>query len=57
MISADSDRACFTTANDGNGRDSDASDPGDFVTAGEAGTDSAATPSQQLAGTARRRSA
>ena len=37
MVSADS-AGVFTTANDGNGRDADASDPGDFVTAGEAGT-------------------
>jgi len=36
MVSADS-AGVFTTANDGNGRDADASDPGDFVTAGEAG--------------------
>ncbi|MDQ6639711.1 MAG: S8 family serine peptidase, partial [Pseudomonadota bacterium] len=37
MVSPDS-AGVFTTANDGNGRDADASDPGDFVTAGEAGT-------------------
>jgi len=37
MASADSP-GVFTSANDGNGRDPDASDPGDFVTAGEAGT-------------------
>jgi len=35
MISPDSGNA-FTTANDGDGRDSDASDPGDFVTTAEA---------------------
>jgi len=35
MISADPGNV-FTTANDGNGRDSDASDPGDFVTTAEA---------------------
>ena len=35
MVSADS-TGVFTTANDGNGRDADASDPGDWVTAGEA---------------------
>ena len=33
MVSPDSS-GVFTTANDGNGRDADASDPGDFVTAG-----------------------
>jgi serine protease len=37
MVSADS-AGVFTSANDGDGRDGDASDPGDFVTAGEAGT-------------------
>ncbi|HEV7574637.1 MAG TPA: S8 family serine peptidase, partial [Caldimonas sp.] len=37
MVSADS-AGTFTTANDNDGRDGDASDPGDFVTAGEAGT-------------------
>jgi len=37
MAGADS-AGVFTTANDGNGRDADASDPGDFVTAAEAGT-------------------
>ena len=37
MVSADSP-GVFATANDGNGRDADASDPGDFVTAGEAGS-------------------
>ena len=37
MISPDSP-GVFTSANDGSGRDGDASDPGDFVTAGEAGT-------------------
>jgi serine protease len=37
MVSADSD-GTFTTANDGNGRDSDASDPGDFVAAADATT-------------------
>ena len=37
MASEDSP-GVFTSANDGNGRDADASDPGDFVTAGEAGT-------------------
>ncbi|MEO8311936.1 MAG: S8 family peptidase [Caldimonas sp.] len=36
MVSPDSS-GVFTSANDGNGRDADASDPGDFVTAGEAG--------------------
>jgi serine protease len=36
MVSADSS-GVFTTANDGNDRDGDASDPGDFVTAAEAG--------------------
>ena len=36
MVSADSGGA-FTTANDGNGRDADAADPGDFVTAADAG--------------------
>ena len=35
FISADPDNSFFT-ANDGNGRDSDASDPGDFVTSAEA---------------------
>jgi len=35
MISADSGNV-FTTANDGDGRDSDASDPGDFVSSAEA---------------------
>ncbi|HZV94006.1 MAG TPA: S8 family serine peptidase [Caldimonas sp.] len=34
MVSADTDGS-FTTANDGNGRDSDASDPGDWVTQAE----------------------
>ena len=45
----------FTSANDGDGRDADASDPGDFVTAAEAGAlgcDADAT----ARGTARRRS-
>jgi len=37
MASEDSP-GVFTSANDGNGRDADASDPGDFVTAAEAGT-------------------
>ena len=37
MASEDSP-GVFTSANDGNGRDADASDPGDFVTATEAGT-------------------
>jgi serine protease len=37
MISADSP-GVFTSANDGSGRDADAADPGDFVTAGDAGT-------------------
>ena len=36
MISEDGD-GTFTTANDGDGRDADASDPGDFVAAGDAG--------------------
>jgi serine protease len=35
MVSVDSDGS-FTSAGDGNGRDADASDPGDFVTASEA---------------------
>lgn len=34
-----------STANDGNGRDADASDPGDFVSAGECGSGSAANRS------------
>ena len=37
MISADSDGS-FTTAGDGNGRDADASDPGDFVSAADSAT-------------------
>ena len=37
MVRADSP-GVFTTANDGNDRDADASDPGDFVTAAESGT-------------------
>ncbi|MEO5844880.1 MAG: S8 family peptidase [Caldimonas sp.] len=37
MVSPDS-AGVFTTANDGSGRDTDASDPGDFITAGEAAT-------------------
>ena len=37
MASADSP-GVFTSANDGDGRDADASDPGDFVTDAEAGT-------------------
>ena len=37
MASADSP-GVFTSANDDDGRDADASDPGDFVTTGEAGT-------------------
>ena len=35
MVSADS-TGVFTSANDGNGRDADASDPGDFVTSSDA---------------------
>lgn len=38
MVSPDS-AGVFTTANDGNGRDGDASDPGDWVTAAEAAAD------------------
>ena len=36
MVSRDGD-GTFTTANDGDGRDADASDPGDFVSAGDVG--------------------
>ncbi len=37
FISGDPGVPGFKTANDGNGRDLDASDPGDFITVGEAG--------------------
>ncbi|MGZ5275281.1 MAG: S8 family serine peptidase [Caldimonas sp.] len=45
LISADSNGS-FVTANDGNGRDADASDPGDFVTQAE--VDAATSPSDPL---------
>ena len=50
MISPDSP-GVFTTANDGSGRDSDASDPGDFVAANETSTDCPSVSSSSWHGT------
>lgn len=46
MIDADrgSAPATYVVAGDGNGRDADPSDPGDWTTAGQCGTDSEGTP-------------
>lgn len=46
FISPDPDNT-FTTANDGDGRDADASDPGDWITAADIAADSASCGDQQ----------